>query len=138
MPLLAAKQVPVVFGPIFDRANRNSLATWSRSEHRRSRLHTLRDLVEAGVLTALSAQDLREEDGLARQAMLAIRSGVKAEKALELVTLAPARILGIDGEVGSVEAGKRADLVVWNGAPFAATSRVVQVYLGGQLAHGEQ
>lgn len=137
LPLLESAKIPVIYGPIFDRAPRSTLAATNFTESRRARLHTVKDLVDAGIPTALSAQDLREEDGLARQAMLAQRSGVSAAKALELVTLAPAKILGVDAEVGSIENGKRADLVIWNGAPFAATSRTVAVYVDGRLAHGE-
>jgi imidazolonepropionase-like amidohydrolase len=131
LDLLAVARVPVVFGPIYD--DPSGLSARS-SETRRARLHTLSDLVAAGVPLCLSAQDLREEDGLARQAMLAIRTGIAPERALELVTLSPARIIGIDGEVGSLEAGKRADLVVWSGPPFAATSAVRRVYVDGRLA----
>jgi len=131
LDFLAIARVPVVFGPIYDLPSGLSART---AETRRSRLHTLSDLVDAGVPLCLSAQDLREEDGLARQAMLAIRTGIAPERVLELVTLAPARIIGIDGEVGSLAAGKRADLVVWSGPPFAATSAVRRVYVDGRLA----
>lgn len=131
LDLLEARKVPVVFGPIFDSPNGLSART---RESDRARLHTLRDLVDTGVPLALSAQDLREEDGLPRQAMMAIRYGVAPEKALELVTLGPARLLGIESDVGSIENGKRADLVVWNGPPFAATSAIARVYVDGRLA----
>lgn len=131
LDLIAAARLPVVFGPIYD--DPSGLSARS-SETRRSRLHTLPDLAGCGVPLALSAQDLREEDGLARQAMLAIRAGVAPERALELVTLGPARIIGVESEVGSLEAGKRADLVIWSGPPFAATSAVVKVYVDGRLA----
>ncbi len=134
LDLLSLKQVPIIFGPIFDNPTGLSGAGGSRGETRRARLHTLRDLVAIGAPLALSAQDLREEDGLGRQAMMAVRYGVSPAKALELVTLAPARIIGVDDEVGSIETGKRADLVIWSGVPFAATSAVIGVYVDGRLA----
>jgi imidazolonepropionase-like amidohydrolase len=96
------------------------------------RLSTVRELMDAGVSVALSAQDLREEDGLARQAMYAVRAGVSPEEAIKAVTLTPAKMLGIDKEVGSIEAGKRADLVVWSGEPLDATSRPLVVLVGGR------
>ena len=95
----------------------------------------MRELIEAGIPTALSAQDLREEDGLARQAMYAVRAGLTPEKALESVTLTPARLLGIDKEVGTLEAGKRADLVIWSGEPLEATSRPLLVVIGGKTVY---
>ncbi len=131
LDLLGTRQVPIVFGPIYDRPTGLSARS---PDTRRARLHTLRDLVEIGAPLCLSAQDLREEDGLGRQAMLAIRFGVDRETALELVTSGPAKILGIDGEVGTIESGKRADLVIWTGAPFAATSAVARVYVDGELS----
>ena len=131
LPLLEKHPVPMVFGPIFDDPNGLSARTF---ETRRSRLHTLRDLLKTGAPIALSAQDLREEDGLGRQAMLAVRFGVPSETAIQLVTKTPAEILGIADEVGTLTAGKRADLVVWSGEPFAATSAVTHVYVDGTLA----
>jgi imidazolonepropionase-like amidohydrolase len=40
---------------------------------------------------------------------------------------------GVEGRVGSIEDGKDADLVLWNGQPFEATSRVVGVLIDGRL-----
>ncbi|HIA27697.1 MAG TPA: hypothetical protein EYN79_06190 [Planctomycetes bacterium] len=124
--------VPVVFGPIFDRPTGHLARTYETSE---PRLSTLRDLVASGVPVSLSAQDLRGEEGLARQVMLAMRFGVEPSKALELVTSAPARLLGIDSDVGTIEIGKRADLVLWSGPPFSSTARIESVILGGQVEY---
>ncbi|MGB0331933.1 MAG: amidohydrolase family protein [Planctomycetota bacterium] len=68
------------------------------------------------------------------QAGLAMRGGLTREQALRAVTLTPAQLLGVDGRVGSVEAGKDADLILWNGEPFEATTRPVGVLVGGHLA----
>jgi imidazolonepropionase-like amidohydrolase len=122
--------VPVVFGPIYERPD----GVRARSgEGSRSRYSTFRQLIEAGIPTALSAQDLREEDGLARQVMYALRFGVGFDDALRAVTLVPARLLGLDRQLGTVEPRKRADLVVWSGRPFAATSRVLLVLIDGKV-----
>lgn len=128
---LKERGVPVVFGPIYEQpTGRRSIA----GETRNARLHTFRALLDAGIETALSAQERRDEDGLARQAMYAIRFGVDPQAALKAVTLTPARLLGLDRELGTVEAGKRADLIVWSGEPFAATSRPVMIVSGGRMA----
>ena len=68
------------------------------------------------------------------QAGLAMRGGLTREQALRAVTLTPAQLLGVDGRVGSVEAGKDADLILWNGEPFEATTRPVGVLVSGHLA----
>ncbi|MFV1967600.1 MAG: amidohydrolase family protein [Pirellulaceae bacterium] len=127
---LKAHSVPVIFGPIFE-TPRGS--TMRRMEGRRSRYFTLEALLEVGIPTALSAQELREDDGLARQAMYAMRFGASLDAALRAVTLTPAQMLGLDEQIGTVEAGKRADLVIWQGAPFEATSSVKVVLIDGDV-----
>ncbi|MCA9002894.1 MAG: amidohydrolase family protein, partial [Planctomycetes bacterium] len=47
------------------------------------------------------------------------------------VTLVPARVLGLEDRIGSVEVGKDADLVLWSGPPFELTSRVLAVWVSG-------
>lgn len=92
-------------------------------------------LVEAGVPLALSAHGKTgPADSLAMQVAYAMRGGLAFEHALEAVTITPARLLGVDDRVGSVEVGKDADLVLWNGTPFEPTTRVVGVVLDGELA----
>ena len=130
--LLKQTETPVVFGPIFDQP---SGITAGSSEMRNRRLHTVRDLSNAGIPMALSAQDLRGEEGLARQAMLAIRFGVEPAEALRMVTQYPAQLLGIESEVGTIEPGRRADLVCWNGSPFSALTRIEKVMLDGVLSY---
>ena len=129
---LKATGTPVIYGPIY--MTPTGLRLQSR-ETDNTRLSTLRDLLDAGIETALSAQDLREEDGLARQAMYAMRAGLTREEALKAVTITPAKMLGIDGVTGSLEIGKRADLIVWSGEPFDATSRPVVVMVGGKMVY---
>ena len=91
-------------------------------------------LDELGVSFALSAHGSADiGNRLGRQAGYAMRGGLSHEKALEAVTIAPARMVGVDDRVGSIEVGKDADLVLWNGTPFEATSRVIGVVLNGRL-----
>jgi imidazolonepropionase-like amidohydrolase len=129
--LLSESGVDVVFGPVFDVPSGILAGT---NESRGARLHTLRELVSSGVSVSLSAQDLRGEEGLARQVMLAIRHGVDPAMALRLVTQNPARLLGIDAQVGTIEAGKRADLVIWSGTPFSSLSQIEKVYHEGVIS----
>ncbi|TVQ61670.1 MAG: hypothetical protein EA378_07955 [Phycisphaerales bacterium] len=128
--LLKDADATVVFGPI--EADPTGPRRFT-PEARRGRLGTFRELLDAGVRTALTAQDLRDENGLARQAMYAVWSGVSPGDALRAVTLTPAEILGIDDRVGSIEAGKDADLVVWSGEPLDPTSRPLLVLINGRV-----
>jgi imidazolonepropionase-like amidohydrolase len=47
--------------------------------------------------------------------------------------LTPAELAGVADRVGTIEVGKDADLVLWSGTPFAATSRVIGVVLNGEV-----
>jgi imidazolonepropionase-like amidohydrolase len=58
--------------------------------------------------------------------------GVPEEDALKMITLNPAKQLGIDKRTGSIEVGKDADLVIWSAHPFSVYSRVEQTIIEGQ------
>ncbi len=59
--------------------------------------------------------------------------GLTEEEALRTCTLNPAIQLGIDHRVGSLEAGKDADLAIWNGHPLSTYSRVEQTMIEGEV-----
>ncbi|MGB0715612.1 MAG: amidohydrolase family protein [Phycisphaerae bacterium] len=127
---LGAANVPVIYGPIIDR--RIGFRGTS-GEGDDAKLGGMAALLDAGIQTALTANDLRDEAGLARQAMCAIRYGVTEEDALKSVTLVPAQILGIGDTHGSIEKGKHADIVVWKGRPFDATAVPAVVMINGKI-----
>ena len=64
-----------------------------------------------------------------------IRHGVSRKAALESMTIVPARILGLDSEIGSIEEGKVANLQILTGDPLAATTWVDTVLLEGVVAY---
>lgn len=91
-------------------------------------------LQDQGVPLALSAHgDTDLGQTLDAQAGYAMRGGLSFDEALAAVTTTPARMLGLDGRVGTVEAGRDADLVLWSGQPFQPSSRVTGVLVNGQL-----
>ncbi len=67
----------------------------------------------------------------------AARAGVeiRAERAIQWITKNAARSLGIDDVTGTLEAGKMADVVIWNGDPFSVYTRAERVYIDGALAY---
>lgn len=85
--------------------------------------------------SAEGIQRLNQETAKARRDGL--RSGIEIDEdaALRWVTINPAWALGIDGETGSLEVGKRADLVVWSGSPFSVYSNADLVFIDGALRH---
>ena len=69
------------------------------------------------------------------QAATAIRNGVSRDTALAALTTVPAKALGLDKEVGTIEAGKVANLQILSGDPLKATTWVETVILDGQVAY---
>jgi len=56
---------------------------------------------------------------------------LKAEDAIKWITLNAAKSLGIENETGSLEAGKKADIVLWNRNPFSVYAQAEQVFIDG-------
>lgn len=66
-------------------------------------------------------------------AALAVREGMDPEDAIRAITVNPAKICGIDGRVGTIEAGKDADLVAFRGSPLEFSARPELVVAGGKI-----
>ncbi|AGA31173.1 amidohydrolase family protein [Singulisphaera acidiphila] len=69
------------------------------------------------------------------EAAVAMANGLGYERALKAVTLDAAKILKVDAEYGSLEPGKVADMVLFDGDPFEYASHVSHVLLGGKLVY---
>jgi imidazolonepropionase-like amidohydrolase len=72
------------------------------------------------------------------EAAIAAANGLSFEEALATITIDAARILGIANRVGSLEPGKDADVVLFDGDPFEYTSHVTGVIINGQVASEER
>jgi len=127
---IKAAQTPVIFGPVYE--SPQGFRAYS-GETGRSRLRTFRALLDEGIPTALSANDLRDEGGLSRQAMYAVRFGAGEDRIMPTVTATPAKLLGLEDQLGTLEVGKRGDVVAWSGAPFDSTSRPLVVVMDGYV-----
>lgn len=132
---LKAAETPIVFGPLY--MNPSGWRSVS-GESLDPSLTAPARFADKGLTFALSANDFRGEDGLARQAMIATRYGLSQDAALAAVTKTPAELLGIANRCGSLAAGSDADIVIWNGAPCAATSRPILVIVNGQVVYEEK
>ena len=56
-------------------------------------------------------------------------------KAIGWITSNPAKSLGLDEQIGSLQEGKNADIVLWSGDPFSIYSKADQVWIDGALRH---
>lgn len=63
---------------------------------------------------------------------LAVKAGMDPFKALQAITINPAEHIGITDRVGSLEAGKDADIVITDGCPFEIETSVIDVFINGK------
>lgn len=63
---------------------------------------------------------------------LAIAKGMPYERAMEAVTINPARVMGVEDRVGNLAPGKDADLVIWKDKPFVVIQDPVAVFIDGK------
>ena len=83
--------------------------------------------------SAVGIQRLNQEAAKALAAGQKIGLDLNKERAIQWITLNPAKALGIDDHVGSIEPGKMADIVVWSHDPFSVYSRAEKVFIDGHL-----
>jgi imidazolonepropionase-like amidohydrolase len=123
--ILAAKDIPVIIGPLF--------TSRSKVELRNRSLDNPGKLAAAGVTIAITTDHpVVPINFLAHQAALSVKHGLDREAALRALTINPARIIGIDDRLGSIEPGKDADLVIWSGDPLDVLSRVTLALMNGE------
>lgn len=90
-------------------------------------------LEEAGVDVAYHTDDPITDSRLfLRQPAFGVRAGMSREAALESVTLAGARMLGLEDEIGSLDSGKDADFVVLSGDPLSVYTKIEQTWVEGE------
>jgi imidazolonepropionase-like amidohydrolase len=124
---IAQSGYPVMLHPTMKR---------SYGEAENASMETAARLADAGIPFALQTgyeTYVPRTRVLLFEAALAAANGLGLERALRSVTISPAEILGIDKRVGSLEAGKDADLVLFDGDPFEYLTHVTGVIINGVL-----
>lgn len=123
--LLAERKIPVLIGPLF--------TTKSKVELRGRSLANPGKLHDAGVeISVITDHPVVPINFLVHQCTLAVKEGLDPVTALRSITINPARVLGLSDRLGSIEAGKDADLVLWSGDPLDVMQRAQQVFIGGR------
>lgn len=122
------RNVPVILGPLF------SFAT--KVETRNASPESPVIFNKKGVLISLmSDHPFMNCKYLPLYAGLLSRYGLDMIDALKALTINPARALNIDDRVGSIEEGKDADLVVFNGEPLETTTKVLMTIVNGNIVY---
>ncbi len=83
----------------------------------------------------LGIQRLNQETAKVMGAAARVGIDIPAERAIQWITKNPAKSLGVDHLTGTLEVGKMADVVMWDGDPFSVYTRVERVYIDGALAY---
>ncbi|HEX6850304.1 MAG TPA: amidohydrolase family protein [Candidatus Polarisedimenticolaceae bacterium] len=91
-----------------------------------------RRLHEAGVRFALTSRGLRNPSELGANLRAFVEAGLPSDVALAALTTVPAEILGVDRQLGTVEPGKIANLVLADGPPFAKGTTIRRMFLDGR------
>jgi imidazolonepropionase-like amidohydrolase len=126
---LKARDIPVIVAGTLRTPERDS-DPYDRAFTLPARLHAAGVrfcIADAG--TASAAANARN---LPYHAAMAAAFGLPPDEALRAITLYPARILGVEADLGSIQPGRFADLVVTDGPPLEITSAVHQVYIAGR------
>ncbi len=94
--------------------------------------YNARLLMEAGVVTSLHSDDNEISTRMNWEAGKLLRSGVNELDAMNTVTINSAKAIGIDDRIGSLDAGKDADFVIWNGNPLSQFTKAEQTWVDGR------
>lgn len=86
----------------------------------------------AGVTVTFGTEEVEHVRNLPYHAARSAAYGLPREAALEAVTLNAARVVGLDGELGSIDPGKRADLIVTTGDPLQIVTQVERMWIAGR------
>jgi imidazolonepropionase-like amidohydrolase len=122
---IAHAEVPVFAGPFFQDRSRYELKRLDPTTS--VRLH------QAGVpFSLITDHPTSAIRNLGLEIVLAIRAGMEKSDAIHSMTLGAANLLGIDSRVGSLEAGKEADIVMWDDEPFELLTRVSRTFIRGE------
>jgi imidazolonepropionase-like amidohydrolase len=121
---IAQAKVPVLINPLQDLPD--SFETLDATLENAARLH------KAGVTVAFMTGEAHNSRNIRQAAGNAVAYGLPWDAALAAITSVPARIWGIAGSYGTLEPGKDADVVIWDGDPLELTSFPTAVFIRGR------
>ncbi len=122
---LVEENVPLAVGP--------TLGSASKFELRNKSWTTPGVLAAAGCqVSIITDSPVIPQEYLPLCAGLAVQAGMDPFAALQAITINPAKHAGIADRVGSLEAGKDADIVVTDGCPFEVSTKVRHVFIDGK------
>jgi imidazolonepropionase-like amidohydrolase len=128
---IAGRGIPCAVGPLYS-------SRYKREINRRTPA-TPGILNDAGIPVAIITDSpVNEVHTLRDLVILAIREGLPESEALPMITINPARILEVDDRVGSLERGKDADFLIFDGDPWDGRNKVAATYIDGELVFSSE
>jgi imidazolonepropionase-like amidohydrolase len=124
LDLVAASGFPVIVGPIYEQPK--------ESERYDAVFRLPAEMAKRGIKIAFASFEAHNSRNLPYAAGYATAFGLSPEEALKAITLNPAQIWGVDKQLGSLDVGKTANVVVANGDPLDVKTDVKHVFIDGQ------
>ena len=126
---LARRSIPVIIGATYEPTPYRDdpiTAAWRSAEILRA------NGVKVSFTTSFSPEGASELRNLPYAAAKAVAYGMPADEAYRAVSLNAAEILGLGDRMGSIDPGKRADIIITNGDPLQILSHVERMWIGGE------
>lgn len=125
---IKASGFPAIVGP--DLASRNKIEVQNMA------FKTAGILSKAGILTAITTDHpVSIIQTLPLCAALAVKEGMEMDAALKAITIHAAKICGVDDKIGSLDAGKQADVVIYDGHPFDIFTKTMCTLIKGEIIY---
>lgn len=121
---VAASGFPVIVGPIYEEPKE-----WERYD---AVYRLPAEMAKRGIKIAFATYDAHNSRNLPYAAGYAVGFGLPADEALKALTLNPAQMFGVDKDLGSLDVGKMANVVVANGDPLDVKTDVKHVFIAGE------
>jgi imidazolonepropionase-like amidohydrolase len=129
---IARRGIPVIVGPMGIGPK--------RVETEEVTLENAAMLAKAGVKVAIQGENsmgIGAPEELPLAAALAVKGGLSRAEALRAITLTAAEVIGVAHRIGSLDPGKDADIVIFDGDPLHYRTRVLRVLIDGKIVFGD-
>jgi imidazolonepropionase-like amidohydrolase len=124
-PRIKERNIPVILGPTLELPG-------AEDDPYDAKASLPGQFTKAGIKVAFGSFNTQFARNLPYQAATAVAFGMSYEDALKAVTINPAEIWGVADQVGSIEKGKWADLIITDGDPLETATQIKQMFIKGK------